>query len=121
MNYEALVQNHSAELIEKLITHVVSQDPVEVLFNFEDNDQWAIVSMHQYEEDLEMSLRMHANQSIDLFVGYYDDEDEFHEIVHVLSEEESALLPDGLKKVMRKVVEDEKGMRLPGNFLSAKK
>jgi hypothetical protein len=84
MNYEELVKNHSGELIEKLVTHVVSQDPVEVLFNFEDNDQWAIISMHQYEEDLEISLRMHANQIIDLFIGYYDDEDEFHEIVHVL-------------------------------------
>ncbi|HLD53429.1 MAG TPA: hypothetical protein VJA82_09000 [Sediminibacterium sp.] len=120
MNYEELVKNHSGELIEKLVTHVVSQDPVEVLFNFEDNDQWAIVSMHQYEEDLEISLRMHSNQTIDLFVGYYDDEDEFHEIVHVLNETELEQLPDGLKKVMRKVVDDEKGMRLPGNFLSAK-
>jgi hypothetical protein len=98
MNYEELVKNHSGELIEKLVTHVVSQDPVEVLFNFEDNDQWAIISMHQYEED----------------------EDEFHEIVHVLNETELEQLPDGLKKVMRKVVDDEKGMRLPGNFLSAK-
>ncbi|MBT9483720.1 hypothetical protein [Sediminibacterium sp.] len=120
MNYEELVKNHSGELIEKLVTHVVNQDPVEVLFNFEDNDQWAIVSMHQYEEDLEISLRMHSNQTIDLFVGYYDDEDEFHEIVHVLNETELEQLPDGLKKVMRKVVDDEKGMRLPGNFLSAK-
>ena len=120
MNYEELVKNHSGELIEKLVTHVVSQDPVEVLLNFEDNDQWAIVSMHQYEEDLEISLRMHANQTVDLFVGYYDDDDEFHEIVHVLTETELEQLPDGLKKVMRKVVDDEKGMRLPGNFLSAK-
>jgi hypothetical protein len=28
------------------------------------------------------------------------------------------IIPNGLKKVMGKVLADEQGMRLPGNFLS---
>lgn len=118
MKYEELIKDHSSELIDKLVGHVISKDPVEVLFNFEDNDQWAIISMHQYEEDLEISLRLHNNQQFDLYLGYYDDEDDFFELVHILTEAEVAQLPEGLKKVMRKVVDDEKGMRLSGNFLS---
>jgi hypothetical protein len=118
MKYEELIKHHSGELIDKLVGHIISKDPVEVLFNFEDNDQWAIISMHQYEEDLEISLRLHPNGIFDLFLGYYDDEDEFHELVHLLNEAEIAQLPEGLKKVMRKVADDEKGMRLSGNFLS---
>ena len=121
MDYNKLVQNHSAELIEKLVTYVIGKDPVEILFNFEDDDQWSIISMHQYEEDLEISLRLHANRNYDLYLGYYDDEDDFFEIVKQLSPEETDLLPDGLKKVMQKVVEDEKGLRLSGNFLQARK
>jgi len=118
MKYEELIKNHSAELIDKLVSFVISKDPVEILFNFEDDDQWAIISMHQYEEDLEISLRLHPNNIFDIFLGYYDDEDEFHEIIHLLNEAEITLLPEGLKKLMKKVVEDEKGMRISGNFLS---
>jgi hypothetical protein len=118
MKYEELIKNHSAELIDKLVSFVISKDPVEILFNFEDDDQWAIISMHQYEEDLEISLRLHPNNLFDIFLGYYDDEDEFHEIIHLLNEAEIAQLPEGLKKLMKKVVEDEKGMRISGNFLS---
>ena len=118
MDYKELVQNHSSELIDKLVGYVVSKDPVEILFNFEEDDQWAIISMHQYEEDLEISLRLHPNGIYDLYVGYYDDEDEFFELVHLLTEPEIAQLPEGLKKLMKKVVEDEKGIRISGNFLS---
>ena len=118
IDYKALVKNQSGELIEKLVAYVISKDPIEVLFNFEDADQWSIISMHQYEEDLEISLRLHINNNFDLYLGYYDDEDEFHEIIHPLSTEEKESLPDGLKKVMKKVLDDEQGMRLSGKFLS---
>ena len=118
MTYEELVKNHSAEIIEKLIQEVISKDPVEILYNFEDDDQWAIITMHVYEEDKEISIRLHVNDHYDLHLGYYDDEDEFFEIVKPLSEEEKKILPEGLKKVMKKVLSDEEGLRLSGNFLS---
>ena len=116
--YEELVKNQSGALIEQLITHVISQDPVEVLFNFFEKDQWAIISMHNYDEDLEVSLRLHLNDFYDLYVGYYDDEDEFFEIIHPLTEAEKEILPEVLKKIMAKVLIDERGMRLSGKFLS---
>ena len=40
MNYEELVNNHAPELIEKLVTDVVTKDPVDIRFDFEDDDQW---------------------------------------------------------------------------------
>jgi len=118
MTYEELVQDHAGGMIEKLVTWVVSQDPVEIRFDFQDNDQWAVVTMHIYEEDKEIALRLHANDQYNLYFGYYDDEDEFFEIIHALTEEEKKIIPEGLKKVMKKVLSDEEGMRLPGNFLS---
>ena len=118
MKYEELVKNHAAELIEKLVTDVVTKDPVEIRFDFEDDDQWAIISMHIYEEDKEISVRLHANHRYSLYFGYYDDEDEFFEITKTLTEEEKDGLPKRLRKVMEKVLADEKGMRMPGNFLS---
>lgn len=118
MNYDELVKNHSGEIIEKLITWVIEQDPFEIQFDFLDNDQWAIITMHQYSEDKEISLRLHLNDHYDLHFGYYDDEDEFFEIVHPLTEEEKEIIPPALKKLMKKVVGDEKGLRISGKFLT---
>jgi len=120
MNYEELVRDHAGQMVEKLVTELLHEKAVEVRFDFADNEQWAIVSMHIYEEDKEISLRLHANQQYDLHFGYYDDEDEFHEIIRPLSAEEMKVVPKGLQKVMEKVLEDERGMRLPGNFLAGK-
>jgi len=118
MTYEELVKNHAGELIEKLVTEVISKDAVEIRFEFEDNEQWSVISMHIYEEDKEISLRLHANDRYVLYFGYYDDEDEFFEITQSLTPEEKKIIPKGLQKVMGKVLGDEQGMRLPGNFLS---
>ena len=118
MNFEELVRNHSGGMIEKLVTYVVSQDPVEVRFDFLEQDQWAAITMFEYEEDKEVSVRLHTGDRYELYFGYYDDEDEFFEITQDLTEEEKKILPEGLKKVMKKVLDDEQGMRLPGNFLS---
>ena len=120
MNYEELVRNHAGKMIEKLVTEVISKDAVEVRFEFEDNEQWSVISMHIYEEDKEISLRLHSNDRYDLYFGYYDDEDEFHELIQPLTPEEKKIIPKGLQKVMEKVLSDEQGMRLPGNFLSRK-
>ena len=118
MTFEELVKDHSGDMIEKLVAWVISKDPVEIRFDFQDNDQWSIITMHVYEEDKEISLRLHLNDFYDLYFGYYDDEDEFFEIIHPLTEEEKKIIPEGLKKVMKKVLADEEGMRLAGNFLS---
>lgn len=118
MTYEELVKNHAGEMIEKLVTDVVSKEAIEVRFEFEDNDQWSIITMHVYEEDKEISLRLHPADRYELYFGYYDDEDEFFEIMKDLTDEEKKIIPKGLRKVMMKVLADERGMRLPGNFLS---
>lgn len=118
MTYEELVKNHAGQLIEKLVTDVVSKDVVEVHYEFDDDAQWAAISMHIYEEDKEISLRLLAADRYELYFGYYDDEDEFFEITKPLTPEEQQIVPKRLQKVMEKVLSTEEGMRLPGNFLS---
>ena len=118
MTFEELIRNHSAEMIEKLVTRVVSEDPVEVRFDYLEQDLWAMITMYEYEEDKEVSVRLHPGDQYELYFGYYDDEDEFFEITHTFTEEEKKILPEGLKKVMKKVLEDEQGIRIAGNFLS---
>jgi hypothetical protein len=117
MNYEELINNHAAKLIDQLLVHIIGEESVEIHFDFQDDDQWSIVSMHQYEEDLEISLRLHLNKKYDLYLGYYDDEDEFHELTHILTDAEVEQLPKGLQKLMNKVVGDEQGLRIKSEFL----
>ena len=118
MNYEDLVNNHAGAMVERLITDLLSKDAVEIRFDFEDNNQWSIVSMHIYEEDKEISLKVYTNNKFELHFGYYDDEDEFHELTKELSEEEIKTIPVSLQKIMTKVLSDEQGLRVPGGFLS---
>ena len=117
MTFEELIKNHSADVIEKFITELLSKEFLEIQFDYFKQDQWAVITAHQYEEDREISLRIHLNDYFDLYFGYYNDQDDFIEIVQPLTEEEKKILPERLIKVMKKVLEDEKGMRVPIKLL----
>ena len=118
MTYEELVKKHPGSLVEKLVTEVVNKDTVEVHFEIEDDDQWSVIKVHIYEEDKEMALRLLSEGRWVLQFGYYDDEDEFIELIQPLTQPEIDLIPKGLQKVMLRVLVSEEGLRLPGNFLS---
>ena len=118
---ETAVKNNSTAIVEKLLTDILTESHVEVKFDFFEQDQWSIISVNQYEEDKEISLRLHPKNLYELVVGYYDDEDEFFEIVHPLTEKEIDSIPDGLKKIMTKVVNDEQGLRILSDLLVGKK
>ncbi|HTI93141.1 MAG TPA: hypothetical protein VL727_21225 [Puia sp.] len=118
MTYEELVKKHLGSLVEKIVTEVVNKDVVEVHFEDEGDEQWAVIKVHVYEEDKEMALRLLSDDKWVFQFGYYDDEDEFIELLQPLTQSEIDLIPKGLQKVMRKVVASEEGLRLPGNFLS---
>ncbi len=53
-----------------------------------------------------------------MHIGYYGADDEFIETTAPLSPEQKATLPEKLKKVIKKVLDDESGIRLPGSFLA---
>lgn len=119
MTYEELVKKHPGSLVEKIVTEVVNKDTVEVYFEEDDDEQWAVIKVHVYEEDKEMALRLLSDNKWILQFGYYDNDDEFIELLQPLTQPEIDLIPKRLQKVMLKVVSGEEGLRLPGNFLSA--
>ena len=118
MTYEELVKKHPGSLVEKIVTEVLNKDIVEVYFEDEDDEQWAVIKVHIYEEDKEMALRLLSDNRWVLQFGYYDDEDEFIELLQPLTQLEIDLIPKRLQKVMHKVVSSEEGLRLSANFLS---
>ena len=118
MTYEELLKKHPGSLVEKIVTEVLTKDTVDVYFEDEGDKQWAVIKVHIYEEDKEMALRLLSDNRWILQFGYYDDEDEFIELLQPLTQPEIDLIPKGLQKVMLKVVTSEEGLRLPGNFLS---
>jgi len=118
MTYEELVKQHPGSLVEKIVTEVMNKDTVDVHFEDEDDEQWAVIKVHVYEEDKEMALRLLSESRWVLQFGYYDDEDEFIELLQPLTQLEIDLIPKGLQKVMQRVLVSEEGLRLPGNFLS---
>ena len=92
MTYEELVKKHPGSLVEKIVTEVLSKDSVDVHFEDEDEEQWAVIKVHIYEEDKEMALRLLSDNRWVLQFGYYDDEDEFIELLQPLTQAEIDLM-----------------------------
>ncbi|PZR24384.1 MAG: hypothetical protein DI535_22185 [Citrobacter freundii] len=117
--YKELIKKQPVVLVEKILTEIVTKEHVDISFEDEDDVPWAVVKVHDYDEDNEMSLRLLADNKWILQFGYYDDKDEFIELLQPLAQPEIDLIPQGLKKVMLRVVSAEEGLRVPGNLLSA--
>jgi hypothetical protein len=118
MTYEQLVRQHPGSLVEKIVTEVLNKNTVEVHFEMQDDEEWSVIKIHVYEEDKEMALRLLSEDRWLLQFGYYNDDDEFIELLQPLTRPEIDLIPKGLQRVMLKVLASEAGLRLPGNFLS---
>ena len=116
--YEELVKNDPGSLVGQIVKEVVNKKAVDIHFEEEDDDQWAIVKVHKEDEDQEMAIRLLSGDKWVLQFGFYDDEDEFIELLQPLTQPEITLIPQGLQKVMRKVLSGEEGLRVPGNLLS---
>jgi hypothetical protein len=116
--FEELVKNDPASLVGQIVKEVVSKKAVDIHFEEEDDDRWAIVKVHKEDEDQEMAIRLHPEDKWVLQFGFYDDKDEFIELLQPLAAPEIGLIPQALQKVMRKVLADEEGLRVPGNLLS---
>jgi len=115
--YEELVRNNPGSLVAQIVTTVVKQKSVDVHFEEEDDQQWAIVKVYM-EEDHEMAIRLQTGDKWILQFGYYDDDDEFTELLQPLTPPDIDRIPQALQKVMRKVLTSEEGLRVPGNLLS---
>ncbi len=120
MSFEEDVKKNSAAIIEQLISEALAETYLEVLFDYEAQDQWSFITTHHYEEDKEISLRLHSTNVFKLIIGYYDDEDEFHEVIHELNADEQTAIPDGLQKLMQKVMNDEQSIKVATNLLKGK-
>ncbi len=112
------VKEQSDGLITDLIKWATGKAPVEIRFVDLDDDCCAVVTMYDYKGDNELSLRLHLDGVYDVNIGYYDEDDEFIETAEPLSTGQEATLPEKLKKVMKKVLDDERGMRVPGSVLA---
>ena len=117
-SYEDQVRKHPGTLVKKIVTEVVNHKAVDVHFEDGDDEEWAVIRVHFYEEDKEMAIRLLSGDKWVLQFGYYDDEDEFIELLQPLTQPEIDLIPTPLQKVMRKVLASEEGLRVPGNLLA---
>lgn len=115
--YEELVRDQSGTLVEQIVTAVVKQKSVDVSFEEEDDQQWAIVKLYKEAEDQEMAIRLQTGDKWILQFGYYDEDDEFIELLQPLAPVEIDRIPQALQKVMRKVLAGEEGLRVPGGLL----
>jgi len=115
--YKEWVKTRPGVLVEQIIKEVISKKAVDVSFEDED-DPYAMVKIYKDNDDQEMAIRLHPGDKWVLQFGYYDDDDEFIELLQPLTQPEIDTIPQGLQKVMRKVLSSEEGLRVPGNLLT---
>jgi hypothetical protein len=117
MEYEKLLNTRPDEVLRRLVTEIQLKKAVDVRFEFTDNDQWSVVNAYVDDQDDELALRLHPGDQFELYIGYYDAEDELHELTKILTEEQKKIVPKSLQKVMTKVLNDEEGLRVPGGLM----
>jgi len=115
---EEQVKNNPGLLVQQIVKEVVAKKAVDIHFEDDDDVQWAIVKVHNEDEDQELAIRCLPEDKWVLQFGFYDDRDEFIELLQPLAQPEISLIPQGLQKVMRKVLSSEEGLRVPGNLLA---
>jgi hypothetical protein len=115
---EEQIRQRPDSLVKKIVEEVVAAKAVDIHFEDEDEEAWSVVKVHLYDEDKEMALRLLSKDKWILQLGYYDEDDEFIELVQPLTQAEIDLIPIGLQKVMLKVLASEEGLRVPGSFLA---
>lgn len=118
MTNEELIKKHPGTLVEKIVNELSSQESVDIYFEDTDEDQWAAVKIHLYEEDEEMALQLYSEDRWVLQLGYYDSEDEFIELFQALTQAELNVVPASLQKLMHKVLMAEEGLRVPAVLIS---
>jgi len=116
--YEELVKNSPGSVVEEIVKELVKKKAVDVHFEEDDDQQWAEVKVHKEDEDQEIAIRLQSGDNWVLQFGYYDQDDDFIELLQPLTQAETDLIPLALQKVMRKVLASEEGLRVPGNLLS---
>jgi hypothetical protein len=113
-----LIKEQGDQSLADLLKWATGKHQVEIRFEEDDDDQWAVITLYDYKGDHELSLRLYPDDVYKLHLGYYDDEDEFIELSETLSTTQKAMVPEKLQKVLKKVLADEKGLRLPGSLLA---
>ena len=116
--FEELVGDQPGSVVEQIAAELIKQKYVEIHLEEEDDQQWAIVKIYKEKDDQEMAIRFQTGEKWILQFGYYDDRDEFIELLQPLTPPDIERIPQALQKVMRKVLAGEEGLRVPGNLLS---
>lgn len=116
--YEEQIKQQPGVVLQKLLKELAATKAFDVHFEDDDDESCAVVKTNDYDEDTETGLRLLLQGRWALSFGYYNEKDDFIELLQPLGQTEISLIPNGLQKGMLKVLESEEGLRLPGVLLS---
>jgi len=112
---------NTLQVIHDLLERLSQLPQVDIRFDFEGEDTWAVITEFDEKDDSQLSIRFLGNDRWLAVAGDYDEEDDFVETFEELTPEIIQEIPEGCKILLHKVRDDEKGMRLAGHFLLRQK
>ncbi|WP_276485777.1 hypothetical protein [Paraflavitalea pollutisoli] len=116
--FEDRLKQQPGAVLQKLLKELAESKAFDVHFEEMEEESCALVKANDYEEDTETALQLLVKGRWQLSLGYYNEKDDFIELLQPLGQAEISLIPAGLQKGMLKVLESEEGLRLPGLLLS---
>ena len=114
-------EKNTAQVIQELLERLSQLPQVDIRFDFEGEDTWAVITEFDEKDDSQLSIRFLGHDRWLMVAGDYDEEDDFVENFEELTPELIQEIPEGCKILLHKVRDDEKGMRLAGHFLLRQK
>jgi len=114
-------EKNTVQVIHDLLERLSQLPQVDIRFDFEGEDTWAVLTEFDEQDDSQLSIRFLGNDRWLVVAGDYNEEDDFVETFEELTPEIIQEIPEGCKILLHKVRDDEKGMRLAGHFLLRQK
>ena len=104
-------------LLQALMKEMFRWETIDIGLFENGNKTLALITHDPWNSDKRLSLRLHADESFDLYFECYE-EDDYQTAVYRLTEADTLLIPPGLKVLMRKAIKTNRTIAVDKNTLA---
>jgi hypothetical protein len=118
MQFADILKADATVLADFILKWAADQPAVDIQHDEDENEEPYSYIVHFHEEDdQQVAFRLYADGTGHIYIGYYNEKDDFIETFRHLTAAQLHALPANFLKLLKKVLSDEEGMRVPGKVL----
>lgn len=118
MQFEEILKADAPAITRFILNWAAAQPAIDIQHDEDENEEAFAYIVHFHEDDdQQVAFRLFADGNGYVYTGYYNEKDDFIDNSIKLSNHELEALPANFLKLLKKVLADEEGMRVPGKVL----